>query len=188
MELPSQRPAQVYPATFPGSNIELSAMRKPSDASSFHAYQPQQRSQPKFKWYWGCQLAGSPYPEGHSPNRRVYIAARVADVILSTVLVVLATVALTAIPRGLWASAVLSPAISSLFASGFELWAILRRASRSHHFRRLLYDAALGIGYSIASGFLVSFTSGDISRSNPKSTTASAWLGMAILLLMLTEV
>lgn len=51
----------------------------------------------------------------------------------------------------------------------------------------MLYDGALGIGYVIAFGFLVSFTSPDISRSDPKATASSAAVGIAILILMMIE-
>jgi hypothetical protein len=162
----------------------MDPMRKPSDASSFHAYDQQRL--PARREAINCQINGSPYPQ-NSPNRRLYTAVRCFGIACSIALTVLASIALTVIPRGNWGAAVLAPCISTLFASSIEVWYILRADRRSHYWRRALYDGALGIGYAIAFAFLVSFTSPDISRSNPKSTASSAALGIAILLLMMIE-
>ena len=51
----------------------------------------------------------------------------------------------------------------------------------------MFYDAALGIGYAIAFGYLVKFTKSDISRSSPTSTGASAAVGAAVDIMMLAE-
>lgn len=162
----------------------MDPMRKPSDASSFHAYE--QRHQTPRHGGSSCGVYGSHYPQS-SPNRQVYLAARSFGIICSIVLTVLGAITLSVIPRGNWGAAVLSPCLSTLFASSFEVWCILGSNQRSHHWRRVLYDGALGIGYAIAFGFLVSFTSPDISRSDPKSTASSAAVGLAILLLMMIE-
>lgn len=163
--------------------IQMDPMRKASDTSSFHAYE---QHQPEIERGRTCRVNGSPYPQS-SPNRQVYLAARSLGILCSIILTVLAIITLTAIPRGKWSSCVLSPCLSTLFASSFEVWCILRASRRSHYCRRALYDGILGIGYAIAFGFLVSFTSPDISRSDPKSTPSSAAVGIALLLLMMME-
>ncbi|EXU95901.1 hypothetical protein X797_011023 [Metarhizium robertsii] len=175
------------PENFQDRNMgrfEMDPMRKPSDASSFHAYNQQYGT--TRQGAVSCGVNGSPYPQS-SPNRQVYLAARSVGILCSIVLTVLASITLSVIPRGKWGAAVLSPCISTLFASSFEVWCILGANRRSHHWRRVLYDGALGIGYVIAFGFLVSFTSPDISRSDPKATASSAAVGIAILILMMIE-
>ncbi len=131
---------------------------------------------------------GNFYPR-LAPNRPVYVAARSLGFVIAVALILLAVITLTALPdgRGRWSAPILSPAISTLFGSGFEVWRIYRHNRRSHHAYRICYDAALGIGYAIAFGFLAAFTRHDIARTDPTSNSTSAGVGVAILLMMLTE-
>ncbi|KAK3192100.1 hypothetical protein K4F52_001727 [Lecanicillium sp. MT-2017a] len=138
----------------------------------------------------GCRRpeAGSFYPR-LAPNRPLYILARAVGVIIALALVALAAVTLTVLPKGRddWAAPVLSPALCTFCWSSREIWRIYKFDIRSHHLYRLLCDAALGFGYAIAFGYLVSFTRHDISRSDPTSTGTSAGVAVAILIMMLTE-
>ncbi|EFY91642.1 hypothetical protein MAC_02232 [Metarhizium acridum CQMa 102] len=170
---------------FPDENMgrfEMDPMRKPPDASSFHAHRQHETTR---RGAVSCGIDGSPYPQG-SPNRHVYLAARSFGILCSIALTILASITLSVVPRGKWGAAVLSPCISTLLTSSFEVWCILGANRRSHYWRRVLYDGALGIGYAIAFGFLVSFTRPDISRSDPKAASSAA-VGIAILILMVVE-
>jgi hypothetical protein len=153
--------------------------------AEFSVEEPPEQLPPRGR---GQAQRGNFYPR-LAPNRPVYVAARSLAVVISIALIILAVIALTALPDGRdrLAAPILSPAISTLFGSGLEVWRIYKYNRRSHHAYRICYDAALGIGYAIAFGFLAAFTRGDIARTDPMSTSTSAAVSVAILLMMLTE-
>ncbi len=122
-----------------------------------------------------------------APHRPVFLAVRSLAVLLGLLEIVLAVVSQRSINRVQWLSPMLSPAINVCWPAGLDILFILRYNRRSHALTRLLYDGAIGIGFTIASGFLVHFTLGDLMRTDPTSTPATAAVGGMILFCMFSS-
>lgn len=124
---------------------------------------------------------------GDSPHSAVYVATRYLIVAVAIAEITLSIVAQRAIDRDRWMSPILSPAITSATSSLVDLYYIKRHCRRAGIISRFYYDGAIAIGFAIASGFLVSFTLGDIARSRADSTSATAGVGTAILFTMFSS-
>ena len=122
-----------------------------------------------------------------SPHRTAFLATRMLLVAFGLVEIALSVVALRSIDRETWMSPILSPAITSFFVSAVDIFLVVSLERRSHALTRMLYDGAIGVGFAIASGFLVSFMLGDLVRSKPTSTPATAAVGAAILFCMFSS-
>ena len=122
-----------------------------------------------------------------SPHRPLFLAARTLCICLGIVLIALSIIAQRGIGRDKWMAPILSPAIQSCCTSGIDVYFILRRNRRSPALQRLLYDGAIGIGFAIAGGFLVSFTLGDMQRTRAGSSAATAAVAVRILFCMFSE-
>lgn len=130
--------------------------------------------------------AACSYP-ATAPHRAVFLTVRTLVVIFGIVEIALSIVAQQSIDRGDWMAPMLSPAITSAWASGLDVYFVACHNRRSHPLTRMLYDGAIGIGYAIAAGFLVSFTLGDLIRSTAGSTSTTAAVGAAILFCMFSS-
>ncbi len=126
------------------------------------------------------------YP-ADAPHRAAYLATRALTIALALGEIALAVVAQVAVNRGRWMSPMLSPAITVLFHGGIDTLCVVRAGRRAHPLTRLLYDGALGVGFAIASGFLVSFTLGDVTLTSPTSTIESGAVGGLILFFMFSS-
>jgi len=130
---------------------------------------------------------GSYFPKSTS-TRPAYLAARSVSAVLGILLVVLAVIATRVLHRPKWLSPILSPAINAWSASTIDILVVKWKDRRSPRLQRLFYDGAIGIGCSVAAGFLVAFTLADIGGTADGAgadTAAVAWL---ILFCMFAEV
>ena len=137
----------------------------------------------------GCATpvkAACSYPKD-SHGRPLFLAVRGLGVIFSTALIVIVAVAGATYKRYSWLSPVLTPACSAFFEHGVDLLLVLFKDARQHRMQRLFYDGALGIGFAIAGGFLVSITMGDLQGTLSDSTDVTAAMAKAILFFSFSE-
>ncbi|KAL1844820.1 hypothetical protein VTK73DRAFT_1731 [Phialemonium thermophilum] len=107
-----------------------------------------------------------------APHRSLFLAARIAAFILGVAEIVLVSVAAGRLNRAQWLSPMLTPAINALWASGPDLYAVLRLHRRSVPLSRFLYDGLIFVGYAIGSGFLLARAMGDLTGSASDATYA----------------
>ncbi|OIW25351.1 hypothetical protein CONLIGDRAFT_91155 [Coniochaeta ligniaria NRRL 30616] len=121
---------------------------------------------------------GSYFPKS-TPSRPLYLTARSVSAALGIVLIILAVLAKRVVNRPEWLSPILSPAINAWSASTIDILIVQWKDRRYPRLQRLLHDGGIGIGCSIAGGFLIAFTLGDIRGTREGAgagTTAVAWL------------
>ncbi|KAH8903014.1 hypothetical protein BR93DRAFT_203551 [Coniochaeta sp. PMI_546] len=121
---------------------------------------------------------GSYFPPS-TPIRPVYLTARSVSAALGIVLIVLAVLANRVVDRPEWMSPILSPAINAWSASTIDILVVRWKDRRYPRLQRLLHDGAIGVGCSVAGGFLVAFTLGDIRGTREGAgagTMGVAWL------------
>ncbi|CAK7234778.1 hypothetical protein SBRCBS47491_009064 [Sporothrix bragantina] len=87
-----------------------------------------------------------------------YVAARIVNILLGLVLFALALVVEFRYKRGTWVNPIMTPSISALAYSGYDVFLVLFRHRRGHPHMRILYDGVLlGTGLAVASGFLTAW-------------------------------
>jgi hypothetical protein len=124
--------------------------------------------------------AACSYPPS-APHRPAYLAARWLNLFFTVVLTALSVVALKSLNRPNWMSPIMSPAISAWWPNGFNIFLVHRCNRRTHPLTRLFYDGALGVGFAIANGFLISFMIPDLTGDGP--TASGTTKGVAGLVL-----
>jgi hypothetical protein len=129
---------------------------------------------------------GSYFPPS-SPSRPAYLAARSLSAITGLLLILLAVLAKRVYDRPEYMAPILSPAINAWWASSFDALIVKWKDRRYPRLQRLLHDGAIGIGCSVAGGFLVAFALGDVrgTRDGGDGARGVAW---AILWCMFAEV
>jgi hypothetical protein len=155
-------------------NATMTSLEKDtiSIASSASPREPRSAELEKALKY-GCYFPKS------TPSRPVYLTARFISVTLAVILIILAVLANCVVNRGEWMAPILSPAINAGMTSAIDIIKIKCRERRHPRLQRLLYDGAIGIGTSVAGGFLIAFTLGDIRGTRQGAgagTMGVAWL------------
>ncbi|KAB5566776.1 hypothetical protein GE09DRAFT_746340 [Coniochaeta sp. 2T2.1] len=129
---------------------------------------------------------GSYFPQS-TPSRPVYLAVRFTSATLGIILLTLAVVAARAVDRPKWLSPILSPAINAWSASTIDILFVKWKDRRYPRWQRLLHDGAIGIGCSVAGGFLVAFSLGDIRGLREGAGRGTMAVGWLILFCMFAE-
>ncbi|CAK7205225.1 hypothetical protein SEUCBS139899_007992 [Sporothrix eucalyptigena] len=88
-----------------------------------------------------------------------YMLARIAVISLGVVLFPLALVADFKYKKRTWVNPIMTPSLTALGYSAYDLYLVLAHCRRGHPHIRIFYDGiCLGSGLAVASGFLTAWT------------------------------